>query len=408
MKRPLFRILPCFLILLLLTGCFSYRDMNRLLFYTMGVGDLGKDEEFLFFGEAFKGYRGEGEKAGKEKRVVLFGHGKSLTEAVEQMRNSVNNPVEYAGNKSFVFSEKLARHGLSNILDLFNRDQKPSLRIYFYVLNGSGQNLVNVVMTDEHFMGLYLYELMNSQKDSIGVISNQYYEFITNLDIGSGINVLPILEITSIDRELDGSIQTAQQENSGGAESSRVENGEDSAGNEKPTHTPYIIVNGAAVFVGSTMQAALSRSELETYKLLTKKVKSGLLNAPNPDIPDKEVGYTVLDNQSKFGVKLENGRIKLSCKTDVRAVLLEAQHGISSDPETIALLRRNLEQVIVEHALALFEKMQKENIDLFNIRRKLEQEKLHPDMENFLSNTDFEIQAHVTLDGLGVLKEVYY
>lgn len=54
MKRIVAAILA---VVLLLQGCYSYRDMNRILYYTMGIFDV-VDNDYFFYAEFLKAYRG--------------------------------------------------------------------------------------------------------------------------------------------------------------------------------------------------------------------------------------------------------------------------------------------------------------------------------------------------------------
>ena len=413
-KKYMLRVLACLLTLTTLSGCYSYKDMNRVLFFTMGAMDK-KDDQFMFYGEAFKGYRGEGEKSGTEKRIVTFGKGESVGEAAEQMRNAVNYPVEYAGRKTYVLSKELSQDGLESFLDLFNRDQKPSPRMYLFVFDGEVSDLLNITMEDEQFMGLYLYEMMNSQKTALGVITNQYYQFIKNRNTGSGINVVPVIRATTVDEEVNGKGQQGGEssassgESGGGSGSSRSESqgGSGSQGDE-PTKQPYVTVDGAAVFVQNKMVTELSSRELETYKLMTLPVNSGLIDAPHPDIPDKFVGFTILNSKHKPKIAIADGRVQLNYTMNIRVVLLEAQVELSSSQETVDALKASLEESVKSQATDLLEKMKAQNVDLLDTKRMLELARLEPPSEDYLKDTDFNLDVQVTIDGLGKLRESYY
>lgn len=396
-----FKMLLCLLLglLLLASGCFSYTDMNRLLFYTMGAGDY-KDGEFFFYGEAYKAYRGEGEKSGKEKRIVIFGKGKSLCEAVEQMRDSVNYPIEYAVNKTFVFTKGLAEHGLGDYLDIFDRDQKPSLRMYLSILDGNIHDLVDVQMEEELFMGLFLYQMMNSQQHALSVVTDQYYTFLNNLKTGSGVNVIPILKLTNIDD------QTNAHGQGDGTEQGHV--GGSQASGENPSAQKYITVDGAAVFVKTKMAAQINRQEAEIYKLLTGAVNSGIINMPNPDVSGALVGFTVLKNKYHYKVTKQDERLRVDVKLDVRLVLLEAQQGISGSDETADKLKSGAEAEIRHRAQAFIASMCEKDIDIVNVMRKAQLAHIELPSEHYLNDTDFYISVNVTIDGLGKQKEAYY
>jgi len=388
----------------------------------MGVGDI-KGDECLFYAEAFKAYRGEGEKAGKETRLVLFGKGKSLTEAGEEMRNTVNYPIEYAGSKSFVFSLALAEHGLEDVLDIFNRDQKPSLREYLFVYDKDVEELLNVTMVDEQFMGLFLYELMNSQKSALGVITNQYYQFIENLHVGSNINVVPILLSKKIAEE-SGTVKKQGLGDSSGGQGGQGGQSQQSPGNQdtqsqsqgsqsgqssKPVMQPYVAIDGAAVFVGSKMMARMDAKDAEAYKLVKGSVKSGLINIPNPSYTEKNAGFSILDNDSKCDVKQVGDRYQADCRLHVRAVLVEVEQGIDvSDPAVMAQLKSGLESEIANRLYSLFQSMRDKGVDIFNVKREMQLNNIRNIPDDFLSKVDFTVRMDVIVDGVGIYRNAYY
>lgn len=426
MKRYLSCAVALMMALIACTGCYSYRDTNRVLFMTMGICDE-KNGQLQFFCEAFKAYRGEGDKAGKEKRVAYFGKGVNLSEAARDVRVAVNYPVDYSGNKSFVFTQRLAENGLETTFDLLGRDQKPSMRTYLFIFNGDASDLASVTMEDEEFMGFYLYEMMNSHKYTLGILPNQYYQFVKNLRTGSGINLLPMLETETIEQEAavlpnekppeeqQGKQQeqgSGKEQEEGGKQSSGEQRQQDSASpflqSSAQLERPYVAVNGAAILQKGKMVGVLNGDELETYNLMTSKVKSGIISTPNPGYEGALASFSVLGNKYKSKASMAGKRIKLDFTTTVRVVLIDVGPSFPGDRTSAQQLEKELEEVLAARALALFERMQKENIDIFDVKRKLELAHTPIQSDDFLQQVDFSINVDVIIDGLGILKASYY
>ena len=202
------RCAACLLICaFLMGGCYNYRDMNRLLFSTLAIFHRDQDGKIVVFGEFFKAHRGDGEKAGMEKRIVLHGKGETIFEAISWIRLSSSFPMDYAENKALVLSMELIKGGVKEVLDSTDRDQKPSWRQYVFAFEGKPEELMNLKMEDEQFNGLFLNNMMVAQEKNISTTELQFYEMLDNLDMGSQINVIPILKVET---------HNAKQENSGG------------------------------------------------------------------------------------------------------------------------------------------------------------------------------------------------
>lgn len=395
MKKLLAMLLSC----LLLTGCYSYKDMNQLLFFTMGVADW-QDEQLLYYAEVFKGYRGEGEKAGKEKRVIRKGVGASISEAADQIRRSVDYPIEYAGNKSNVYCRALAERGLEKFLDLQERDQKPSVRVYMFIFDGTAQELMEVEMQDEQFTGLYLYDFMNSLSGAINVPEIRHYEYMEQMECGSGVALLPMIAAEKL--EEDSGEEGQQSGTSGGKE-------ESGSGGDSLLTSSYVAITGGAVMVKHKLAAVLAPEGVEAYKLLTSKVTSGLLTTPNPNDPSVYCGFSILDSKAKTNIEYEDGRIRMEITVNLKATLLEAQKGSNAGEKDVDdQLRLNLEAVVEERALQLFESMKEMGVDILNVRRELSRHYPQAEVEDILSITDFVPHAVVDLDGVGLLREAWY
>lgn len=412
MKRIVAAILA---VVLLLQGCYSYRDMNRILYYTMGIFDVVDNDIFLY-AEFLKAYRGEGDKAGSERRVVSYGKGSTIAEAAEQMRRATNYPHEYAGGKTAIFTKAYAEHGTYGLFDFYGRDQKPSLRQYLFVLDSPTTEILDLELEEEQFLGLYLYEMLNTTRHSLGIISTQLYQFVEDTNTGSGTVVVPIIKIRQYEEEKnkpkdeksdqkDGQQQGSQkgEQQQGGDQQEGQSQQKQAQG--KLLNNPHIIVDGAAVFVGGKMEQTLSDAETNAFNLLDSPVIGGLLESPNPEHPKYMVGYSIIKSKPKRKLEMIDSRIKLHYTVNLRVVLLDSTTTLSSDlKETQEAIKKSLADRLRSDTIAMYNRMKEKGIDILNVKKDVDIRFCSEKIENPLDITDFDVTFNITLDGTGKIR----
>ncbi len=411
MKRIVAAILA---VVLLLQGCYSYRDMNRILYYTMGIFDV-VDNDYFFYAEFLKAYRGEGDKAGSERRVVSYGQGSTIAEAAEQIRRATNYPHEYAGGKTVIFTRAYAEHGTYGLFDFYGRDQKPSLRQYIFVLDSPTTEILDLELEEEQFLGLYLYEMLNTTKHSLGIISTQSYQFIEATNTGSRTVVVPIIKIRQYEEEKN---KPKEKKNEQGDEQQQGSQKDEQQGGDKQEgqtqqkqqqgkllNNPHIIVDGSAVFVGGKMEQTLSDAETNAFNLLDSPVIGGLLESPNPEHPKDMVGYSIIKSKPKRKLELIDSRIKLYYTVNLRVVLLDSTTTLSSDlKETQEAIKKSLADRLRSDTISMYNRMKEDGIDILNVKRDVDIRFCSEMIENPLDITDFDVKFNITLDGTGKIR----
>ncbi len=396
-------------IALLLQGCFSYRDMNRLLFFTMGIFDV-VDNDMFFYAEFLKAYRGEGDKAGSERRIVSYGQGSSVAEAADQVRRATNYPHEYAGVKTAIFTRAFAERGIYGVFDFYGRDQKPSLRQYIFVLDSPASEIIDLDLDEEQFLGLYLYEMLNTTKHSLGIISTQAYQFLESMNTGSKTNVVPLIKVRQYEQEKSKPKDNDSSKNEGGQQQSPQQGGKQEGQQEaqqqgKPLEKPGIIVDGAAVFIGDKMVSTLSTAETNVFNLLDSPVIGGLLESPNPEHPEEMIGFSILKSKTKHKIEMIDSRIKLHYTVNLRVVLLDSSTLLSSDrDETQEAIKKSLADRLRNDTIAMYSRMKEKGIDIMNIKKISDIRFCSEKIESPLDITDFDVTYNITLDGTGKIR----
>ena len=126
---------------MLLTGCFNYRDINRVTFSTSIIFDVDELDRTIIYLDCIKPYRSTNESSDKGRRIIYKGIGKTVVEALSDINMISGYKLNYSQTKAYIFTERAAQKGIKKFLDVINNNSqfqvKPSalyimekLRIY--------------------------------------------------------------------------------------------------------------------------------------------------------------------------------------------------------------------------------------------------------------------------------------
>lgn len=139
-KRPIAFMLFC-LSLLAATGCWDMRELNDHAII-LGIGiDLAPDGDYQVSAQfVIPSKMGSSETAGGGKGENFFvetGSGNNIYDALQNMQTKISRDIFRSQRQSIYIGERLARHGLREILDIFTRDPELGLRADISVIKGS-------------------------------------------------------------------------------------------------------------------------------------------------------------------------------------------------------------------------------------------------------------------------------
>ncbi|MCP3773798.1 Ger(x)C family spore germination protein [Paenibacillus sp. MZ04-78.2] len=133
-------IIPIVLLLIMImsTGCWDRRELNDQAI-NIALG-FDRNEDGTYQGAAqfaIPAKMGSGDKGSQsEAYFSVSGKGKNMYETVKDMQLKVSR-TWFAGHRRVILiGERLAKHGLSNILDEFSRDPNVRMRTDMIVLKG--------------------------------------------------------------------------------------------------------------------------------------------------------------------------------------------------------------------------------------------------------------------------------
>lgn len=199
MKKLLF-IFP---IILLLTGCWNYRELNSLAIVTALAIDKADDEYEVSVLIANGKNTQTSPKEGQSQTVVYSGKGKTISRALKRINLKIPKDA-YLGHLGVVIiSEKIAKDGMLDILDFLIRDPESVKRFYLILSKDyDAKDIIQILSPLESFPGQSIATNIATSKDLQAISTSiTYSKFIENLLKKGKEPVLPTITITGNEKK---------------------------------------------------------------------------------------------------------------------------------------------------------------------------------------------------------------
>lgn len=366
------KIMKCFIILLIplmFTGCFNYKDINKVTFATSVIFDTDDFGNAVVYLDCIKPYRSTNDSSDKGRRIIYKGVGKTALEAIKDIGVASSFKLNYSQSRAYIFTEKAAREGIKNYLDLINNNQQFQVKPSMFVYYGDIQDLLEVTSGDEEYLGLYLNDLAHKNKYNPRAMEKNVNTYLSESLMGSNTDIIGVIQI------------------------------------RKDVLDKKVEINGGAVMQDNILVERMESKDSLSYNLLMDNVKGGTLEMANPQSTESFITLEILESKTISDIEYYNGKINLIKNINMRVSIGEAQGKLLVSKDILNYIKATKEEEIKNHLNEVFEKYKKENLDIFNIGRLMEIK--YPDklIENPLSQTTLKLNVNVIIDGTGVVKD---
>jgi spore germination protein KC len=361
--RKISLLLTIILSTFVLSGCFSYRDINKLIFATSIIIDTDKDERPIIYVEGFKPYRSTAQGSEKGQRVLVKGTGKTAYEALRDVNLATSFKLNFTQYKALIFTKRAAQCGIDNYIDLFHRDQEFVIRPYLVVTSDSPEDLLNTKIAASDYLGIALKDLIDNEGASTRAVRLALNEYLSRRLIGSETAVVTLVGIKKNQPE------------------ERIE------------------IQGGAIFKDDKMMGMLERSDGQGYNFLMNTLKTGSLEISNPDQDNQFISLNVLNNRTTTDIVYNGTTIKLKKKINVKTTIEEIQKQGRLTDEVVKKITEKSEDNIKEACERVFEKYKEQDLDIFRIRETLERKYPKVTIEKPLKITELEVEVVEDLEG---------
>ncbi len=362
-KKFRFSIMVLISMTILFSGCYNYKDINRVIFVTSMLIDLDENNNIVLYTDTIKPYRNTNESSEKGMRIIFKGEGKSLFEAVRNLNLSSSYILNYTQNKAIIFSQKAAEAGLENYMDFLNRDQELLVRSFLFVYYGEIDRLMKLASNDEEYLGAFLNEAVNKMQTSPRTINLNLNDYLVTSKLGNGITIMSAVEV------------------------------------KKGVLRDNIELVGGAVINKEKLVDRMQISQGLSYNFLMNKVNRGTLEVTNPDDKKKIVTLEILNGKTKTDIKVEKDKVELIKTLKIRASIGEVQGKMVLSEENIKKLQENAENNIKKYGTMLFEEFKGKDLDIFNIKRELEMKYPNINIDSPLKKAELKIYPEVVIEG---------
>jgi spore germination protein KC len=349
------RMVVCITLLLLsltLVGCWDRKELDTLGFViAVGIDKSEKKEESFRLtsqvvnpGEVAKG-GGSGGGAGKTPVTTFSETGATVFEAIRKSTKTAPRKLYWGHNQVLVIGEDMARRGIADLFDLFERDHE--IRTDFYVLvvkNGKASDVLQIMTSLEKIPGNKIHSQVEANEGAFGT--------------SYGVPALDFIKSLSSEgrQPVAASIKIVGDKEAG--------NGKENV--EKIEPPSKLVLDSMAAFKEGKLVGFLTPNESRGLAWTQDKIKNTVVN-----VSCKKKGYIVMEiirSSTEMKAEMKKGRPQMLIKVKQEANVAEVActEVDVSKKETIPQLEKGTEDHVKQEIEDVVKKVQQElKTDIF-------------------------------------------
>lgn len=324
MRRLKYMIL---LIFVFISGCWDRMEMNDLAFVTGTAMDLSDDGNMLLCSLQIATPSTEGGMGGgsgsKDKFFVISAEGKNGNEIHQKLQKKSSRILFYSHRSVVFISERLAKHGIQGVLDIFTHDPRNRLKTYIMVVKGEeGKNILQMNYPLKQVPIEAVREMENSG-DDLAVTLKDF--FISSESEG----VHPVVGVIESDIH------------------------------SKDPHKQLFRLAGAGVFKDLKLSGLLDINETLGLMWVTDKLKFGRITANLPE-GNGGVGMLITHADRKIITQTGHDSVQFKIQLEGQGNLAENNSGLDiNEPKNLKLVTKALEDAAKKQVQDVIFKIQK-------------------------------------------------
>ncbi|MGI6037113.1 MAG: Ger(x)C family spore germination protein [Limnochordia bacterium] len=349
-RRAIFLIL-C---LLLLTGCWNRREIETLGFVSVvGLDRAPEDDKIMVtvhVDKPFSVASSEGGGVQLEKGFwVVSSTGHTVFEAIRNFTSQTPRRLSFFHNQFIIFGEELAREGVKDVLDFFDRDGEP--RRLAQLMIGKDARATEILQLESEmeilptaaFSGI----LRNTTRGQSSVVTTKLHDFLIRLHtegiepVATRIEMIPK---KAVPLDLTGEVLRLEV-----------------------THSPRI--TGAAVFKGDRLVGWLDQKETRGLNWVTGDVEGGIIVVEHPSLPNDKISLEVLRVSGSFEPQVQGDRVTVLVELKVEGNLGDSQgllqDSLKQDQDLWGQLEKAMASAIHNEIMESVTTLQNLNSDAF-------------------------------------------
>lgn len=385
------RGLIVFLILSLffIEGCWGKREVEQLAF-VMAIGvDLGEKPGDLLLTYQIAQPKKGGQSGSEINDWTISTEVANVPIGEEKIHEILNRHPFVGTTKVLIIGEDLAKSGINDALDAFQRFYQFRRTMYMLVAKGKAKDILNTKLRNDQLPALSLMGRIEQNKEVSTFPATRIGHYLTVLAREGQAPIIPTVE--ELKPGEDGIEYKGTEE--GKAEELRMQ--------------------GAGVFRAGKLIDYLSDEEAKGYMWLENEVGSRFVSTR--EVNGVSLTARVIASNTKYTVTQDKAGPTFQYQVKVKAVIdgVKGTQPLMS-PEVWAVFvqdaEKEVEQAIQKECQSAIDKDKKIPLDFLGIGRHIEQKKLslwkevRDEWESTLQNLPVELKVQVTLEHGGVAR----
>jgi len=368
-----------------LTGCWSRIELNDVAIITATAIDHVKDNKLQLTLQILKvkTTKGGSDKggSGEGSTLIVSEKGESVMDAFSIIQKKLSRKLVFSHNRVVIVSEKLARSGLSPVLDFFSRYREARGNSYLLATKGEAKDVLKV---PPNFEDLSAEEIREEEK-ARRLDSLSFREFVSRL-LEKGIEPI-CTQIQAV--PLDGQKSASPKEEGKG-----------------------LGLVGAGIFHQDKLVGWMKRQDAETMSWMRNKLKDSTITVSmaDHDKGDGIVSAQLFKAKTSIKPKIQGEKVKFDIVMSLTGELFENSTKLSiKEVKNLNKIQQAFEQEVVARGTSVVEKLQKQfkadalgfGMILHRKYKKAWNEKFVNRWDEEFPKVEIHIKAHFKIIGTG-------
>lgn len=357
-------------IIFLLSGCYNYTELNKIAIVS-SISIDKKDKQYLV-GAQVMNIKTKDDTEGS-KVIVFEEKGKTIEEALRKMTTKSNKKL-YGGHLSkLVISEEVAKEGIIDIIDLFQR--LPEIKDEFTITISKGidaNKVIKIMTSPESIPADYVKNtIASADLESALTYSSKLDEF-TSYYLKKYIDpVISVIEVNDFSDE-----------------------GEKMENNESTNPKTTISLDNIATTKDGKLDIFLDENETIGYNFVRDSVKEMII--PIKCDNENYASISITNSKTKNKVSKENNIYKIDLDINSKAMINEYNCKDNlTEEKTINNLQKKTEKQIKKYINDALNA--KTNSNFLGLERMIYLE--YPDYNNEKYETNIKVNVNITRKG---------
>ncbi|MEK4234692.1 hypothetical protein BSK65_21700 [Paenibacillus odorifer] len=357
------------IVLMSTVGCWNYIEIEDMSIVAGVAIDKGASDGKLLVTAEIVDTK-EGSKSSQAGFKMLSLTGETMFDIVRGMISITGKKLFWSHSKAIILSEEIAREGVINIIDWYNRDTETRSDVYIFVSKEkTAQEIINLSSLTESIMAYALAQQMRFENSVSTAPVVEIWDFIDKLEASGEYAIAPLIYIH---------------------ETNKIKNAR---------------VSGAAIFSMDKMIGTISGEETKYMLFANNQIKGGVL-AVNDKNGKPAFSLEILSNRTKVKPVWVEGKLQMQINTLTHTGLDEVKVPEEfTNRDSKKVIEKRAGEELQKAILSVIHRVQKDyHADIFGFGELLHEQmpqtwkKIEKDWGKEFSEVEVVVNSEVIID----------